>query len=450
MKKIISLSLALVMLMSIMTGCGTAPSIEEPLPNEPVEQQELPKIPTSNIKTPEKEEPQKEESLNTETNMEITNMGFSAFDSELIEFLHTDKSAENYMVSPLSFRYAMALATAGAAGETQQELLMSMGFNSMDEYLKWTTGINNIEDQFEADLALDIKEFKNYGYGDSEPSRALKVANSIWHNIDDGGTIREDYINYTKNNFGAVAADVTRDEIVDKVNTWVDEQTNGMIPSLLPADANQANTILVNTLYMKSAWSNAFNKSTTKEGDFTTVGGGKVKKDFMFNQAKYRYHEDDDTQIVVLPMDGGINMAVVLGDNTNISEKLKNVNSEEVIVQLPKFEVETSFDKKELINYLKYKGVDLALSPDGGADFSPMIDDIGIHIDDIIQKTKIKVDEEGTEAAAATAIIMVKNTAVFIDPKEPKKFIANEPFTYYIYTEGETSPELLFFGQIVQ
>lgn len=448
MKKIISLSLALVMLMGIMTGCGKTPSTEEPLPNEPVEQQRLPEIPTPNIETPEKEEPQQEENLNVEMN--ITNIGFNAFDSELIEYLHADKATENYMVSPLSFRYAMALATAGAAGETQQELLESMGFSSMEEYLKWTTGINNIEDQFEADLARDIEDFKNYGYGDSEPSRALKVANSIWHNIDDKGTIKEEYINYTKDNFGAVASDVTSDKIVDTVNNWVDEQTNGMIPSLLPADANQANTILVNTLYMKSAWINTFNKSTTKKGDFTTIDGDKVKKDLMFNQSKYKYYEDENTQIVILPMDGGINMAIVLGDNTNISEKLNNVTSEEVIVQLPKFEVETSFDKKELINYLNYKGVDLALRPDGGADFSPMIEDVEIHIDDIIQKTKIKVDEEGTEAAAATAVIMVKNTAMFTEPKEPKKFIANKPFTYYIYTEGETDSELLFFGQYVK
>ena len=96
MKKIISLSLALVMLMGIMTGCGKTPSIEEPLPNEPVEQQRLPEIPTPNTETPEKEE-----NLNAEMN--ITNMGFNAFDSELIEYLHADKATENYMVSPLSF-----------------------------------------------------------------------------------------------------------------------------------------------------------------------------------------------------------------------------------------------------------------------------------------------------------------------------------------------------------
>lgn len=448
MKKIISLSLALIMLMAVMTGCGATPIVEEPLPNEPVESQ-LPNIPDSDIKMPEKEDPQREENLSTKTELEITNMGFNEFDSELIEFLHINKAMENYMVSPLSFRYAMALATAGAVGETQEELLASVGFKSMNEYLEWTSKINSITENFDAHLAQDIEDFKRWGYGDKEPFRALKIANSIWHNTDKEGTIKNSYIDYAAENFKATADNIPQKELIDKVNGWVDEQTNGLIPSLLGSGAEEANTILVNTLYLKSPWINTFDEYATKEDDFTTVGGGKVKKEFMHQQESFRYYEDEDSKLVIMPMAGGINMAVVLGNNENILDKISKTTSEEVIIQMPKFEVETSYDKKELINYLQYKGVDLALRREGGADFSTMIDDAELYIDDIIQKTKITVDENGTEAAAATAIVMMETSAIIM-PKEPKEFIANEPFTYYIYTNTESTPELLFFGQYVQ
>ena len=135
--------------------------------------------------------------------------------------------------------------------------------------------------------------------------------------------------------------------------------------------------------------------------------------------------------------------------NENISDKLAKITYEDVIVDLPKFEVETSYDKKELINYLKNKGVVAALDSQGHGAFEDMIDGADLYIDDIIQKTKIKVDENGTEAAAATAIMMFDTTAM-MEPKVPKEFKADRPFSYYIYTDSNNGQELLFFGEVVQ
>ena len=459
-KKVVPTALTSAMILSILAGCGATAPVEPEKPSETPNTEisdaqtpgntELPKVEEPSKPTDNQEPiPEVKEETKTEIDADIKNIAFNSFENEVINYLHKDK--ENYMLSPLSFRYAMALASAGANGKTQAELLTAMGFNSMDEYIEWTNNINSITDNFAARLAEDIEDAKKYGFdGMPMPERALEVANSIWHNTDKDGTITQSYIDYVSEHFKATADNVPQSELVNTVNKWAEEKTKGLISSLLPETAAEANTILVNTLYMKSPWINQFEDFNTKEDDFTTIDDEKVKKEFMNQQDKFAFYEDNDSKLVVLPMEGGINMVVVLGNNENIKDKLQKVRYEEVILKLPKFEVETSYDQKELITYLKDNGVDLALRKDGGADFSAMIEDAGIHIDDIIQKTKIKVDENGTEAAAATAIIMVDNMAMPMEPPKPKEFIADKPFTYYILANNGENSELLFYGQYVK
>lgn len=425
--KIIKDVIPFVLAASLLSGCGQISQVSEDIKNQGNQ--------TGNLKNEEK--------------IEVSNIGFSKFDDDLISYIAPTRDGENYMISPLSFRYAMALATAGATGEAQEELLKAMGFSSLGEYTNWTNEINNIVRDFDESLQRDIKDSKEYGFGEKAPDRALKVANSIWHNTDMEGKIKDSYIEYVKNNYNATAENVSQNELVDKINNWVKEQTNGLIPSLVTKQAEKSNTVLVNTLYMKSSWIKTFDEYATKEDDFTTIGGGKVKKEFMHQTDKFAYAEGKDYQLVILPMEGNIKMAIVLGNNENISDKLAKTTYEEVIVDLPKFEVETSYDNKELINYLKNKGVVAALDSEGHGAFEDMIDGTDLYIDDIIQKTKIKVDENGTEAAAATAIIMFETTAA-MDPKVPKEFKADRSFSYYIYTDSNNGQELLFFGEVVQ
>lgn len=458
-KKIISTALTSAMILSILSGCGATTSVKPEKPTETTNTEisetqnpgtsELPEIETP-IKNPEDiliEKPTKETEI--DINSEVKNLAFNEFENEVINYLHKDK--ENYMLSTLSFRYAMALASAGANGETQKELLSAMGFSSMDEYMEWTENINELTDNFSDALNEDIQDAKEYGYpGMPMPERALEIANSIWHNTDKSGTIKQDYINYIREYFNATADNVPQSELVATVNNWAEEKTKGLISSLLPDSAAEANTILVNTLYMKSPWLSQFEEYNTKEDEFTTIDGEKTNKEFMNKQDNFAFYEDKDSKLIVLPMEGGIDMIVVLGNNENISDKLQKVNYEEVILKLPKFEVETSFDQKELINYLKHKGVDLALRKDGTADFSTIIEDAEISIDDIIQKTKIKVDENGTEAAAATAIIMTDGMMMPTEKPKPKEFVADKPFTYYIVASNGENSELLFYGQYVK
>ncbi len=206
---------------------------------------------------------------------------------------------------------------------------------------------------------------------------------------------------------------------------------------------SKVNAALVNTLYLKAVWENKFQEPVSDK--FTTFDGSEVTKDFMYATDSYRYYEGSDGKMVVIPLKGGVDAIFTLGDIDDIHDAYKQSHFEQVHVGIPKYEAESSFDNKEFIGFLKSKGVSKAFSAE--ADFSIMCPDAEWNISDIIQKTKITVDEEGIEATAATAVMMLEG-ALEIE-EDPKEFIANEPFKFYICT-GIDDSEVLFCGQIVE
>ena len=166
----------------------------------------------------------------------------------------------------------------------------------------------------------------------------------------------------------------------------------------------------------------------------------------MTTQDHFSYYEDKDTKLVILPMKGGVSMAFALGSREGIAGKISNASSENVRVKIPKMDLETDFSKGEFVDFLKAYGVSLAFDA-GRADFSAMIDH-PVYVSDIIQKTRIKLDEEGVEAAAVTAIMMEEGAA--FEPDEPKAFTADEPFSFFIYTTCNDTTAVLFAGEIVE
>ena len=215
-----------------------------------------------------------------------------------------------------------------------------------------------------------------------------------------------------------------------------------MIPSIVQ-DASKSAAVLVNALYLKTKWIEPFEESELT--DFTTVHGQTVQKEFITKTDSFPYYADEDCQMVVVSLQGGVRMALILGDGTNLNEKLQSAKTRRVCVTLPKFNVETSLDKKELVNYLIASGCELPFV-DGGAQFDPMFTK-ELFVDDIIQKAKVKVDEKGLEAAAATAVIMTRATAM-PNPEQPVDFTADRPFQFVIFRE-DAAPELLFWGQVM-
>ena len=432
MKRIISLLLIGTIFVLFAAGCA--------------DMSQIPGKPSSNVNWAEdlnKTEVSKVDS-------KLTDLGF---DAKLFKFI-ADRTVGNYMVSPLSFRYALGLLIAGANGETKAELLNALGIESVDEWSEYCKIFNGFVDRFDKGLAAEIEEYremKEKGWIDSnspEPFRALRVANSIWKRNYIEAEFEESYKEYIEKNYGAEYRDFTRSNAVKLINEWANTKTEGMIPKLLPDDYDTSNLaiVLMNALYFKDSWVSEFEKYNTSESDFTTEKGEKVKKEFMNQTGNFGYYEDGETQLVILPMKGGVYMAVVLGDNTDLAAKISNAQSSRVKVSLPKFEIESSFSNKEFVDFLKENGVEKAFSSNE-ADFSSMIDHF-VYVDDIVQKTKIKIDEDGVEAAAVTAIMLNDEAAPF----ETEYFIfnADRPFSFYIYTNCNDTAITLFAGEYVE
>jgi serpin B len=379
-------------------------------------------------------------------------MSWDSFDEKLLAFLseHTDG---NYMASPLSFRYALGLLLTGAAGETKAELLKALGVKSEEEWIEYCLDFNGFVEFFASDLEEEIAGFKEMlkqGWipaESAEPFRALRVANSVWKAERITESFKDAYKESVEKNYAAEYRSFTAANAVEKINEWADIKTEHMIPALLPEGypTDELAIVLMNALYFKDAWQTEFAKALTEEGDFHAGNGQTTRKEFMTVTDYFSYYEDADTRLVILPMKGGVSMAFVIGSTEGLAEKIARAASENVKVTIPKMDLETDFSNGELVDFLKECGVSLAF--DGRADFSAMID-YPVFVSDIIQKTRIKLDEEGVEAAAVTAIMMDECAA--FEPEDPKVFTADEPFSFYIYTTCNDTTAVMFAGEIVE
>ena len=418
-QKLICVLLAAVLCLSVLSGCAAQNRTEKS--GEPKASTEM--VPQTGSTEPN-------HGINQP---EASPLGFTDFDSRLIAFLCENGYAEeNFAVSPLSFRAALALAASGAEGETLNQLLAVMGFSSVEQMNAWY-----------ADVLAGVDRFDEYFSSDfvSRGDEAYRVVNSVWSNESFPGEFRPDYVQAVRDRLRAEAASAPGTELADAVNRWVDEQTNGLIPRLLN-DASNSPAILVNALYLKAGWLAPFVSAGTNS--FTTAAGETAEKEFMEITDQFAYYEDESCQLVSVPLEGGISMVFVLGEAKNVDQKLNQAERTRVHVTVPKFDLSTSFDNSELKRFLLTLGCDRMFSDAAG--FDPMFTE-PLFVDDIVQKTKIKIYEEGLEAAAATGLIM-KNGAAF-NPEQPKEFLADRAFSFYLIQEGD-APELLFWGQIVK
>ena len=396
----------------------------------PVQNTETTKAQESDAPTAESTQPETDPVL--PRILEGEGMGFNGLDNGLIAYLRANGMEDkSFTVSPLSLKAALALTAVGAEGETQRQLLDALGFKTVEELTDWY-----------ASVLVGVADFDGRIYGADKEDSAYRVVNAIFHNGNCDGEFRDSYKELVAQKLAAQASSYPALEITGAINRWVKDQTDGMIPSIVQ-DASQSAAVLVNALYLKTKWIEPFAEADLR--DFTTVDGQTVQKEFITRTDNFRYYEDSDCQMVVISMQGGTQIGLLLGDGTNLNEKLQSAKTRRVRVTLPKFEVETSLDKKELVKYLIASGCGLPFV-DGGAEFDPMFTK-ELFVDDIIQKAKVHVDEKGLEAAAATAVIMTRATAV-PRPEEPVDFTADRPFQFVIFRE-DAAPELLFWGQVM-
>ena len=348
----------------------------------------------------------------------------------ILKFMPDDK---NYMVSPFSLKMAMSLAANGADGTTKDEILTAFGIDNLDSY---NTAAKELIERYEGTSSVK-----------------LNVANSIWLNKDVAGKdikFTDEYKKLVSEYYKGTASEEDAKNIAMKINSWVEKKTNNKIKNLLPEGDAKFLSVLVNTIYFKGEWAEQFEEYATKEEDFTDRNGKVEKTDFMYKTERYRFYEDENMKMVRVPYKGGKTaMYLVLPtneDKMDIATALDNMNSYKVRLSFPKFKTEYSLSFKEI---LKHIGIEKAFEK-WEAEFDEVMfkgvkEGENVYVDDVLQKTFIEVDENGTEAAAATAVIMNKATSIGPGMEEIKKFKADRPFIYFI--RDDVTHEVLFIGE---
>ncbi len=346
----------------------------------------------------------------------------------------------NIFYSPYSISAALAMTYEGAKGQTADEMKSVFHFPES----------NILRPNFAA-IYNDInKENKDY---------ELRTGNALWAQQD--YPFLEDYMSRVEKYYGGKAANVDFIKETEKsrqtINNFIEEQTNNKIKDLIPEGFLDAMTrlVLTNAVYFKGIWEWQFDKSDTFEGDFKITADNIIKTEMMNmepnkDKAKFSYTDTGDLQILELPYKGDkISMLVLLPtenldaiEPTLTAEKLNEYKSQMKetkldSISLPKFEFDTKYFMEDILSNL---GMPTAFLET--ADFSGMTGKKDLFIGFVIHQAYVKVDEEGTEAAAATAVGM-KLTAVM--PRNV--FKADHPFIFIIQ-EKETG-NILFLGRVV-
>ncbi len=361
----------------------------------------------------------------------------NAFTFDFLKAACTKEDAgTNIFVSPFSIQMALAMTAAGAAGDTQAEMYNTLGFNNF-------SGADVSE--FYRTLIPALQEVDN--------TTTFEIANSFWSKS--SIKIKQNYIDDIKDSFYAEVRTLPGNgqQAAGEINGWCSEKTHGMINKIVDEVPSSTIVSLLNAIYFKGIWKDQFNKASNTEEKFTNWDGTTKKTTFMnktFENA--RVYSDEYAEAMSIPYgNGAFAMTIVMPrSGVSLDKILAGLNAEtwaqyrdggrwyETIFSMPKFEEEYACEKL-CIDILEEMGMQKAFT--GAADFSAM-SDTPLCIDEIRHKAKIKVDEEGTEAAAVTYIGM---RVTSVGPGgETFYFKVNRPFLYFI-SERSTG-EILFSG----
>jgi len=350
----------------------------------------------------------------------------------------------NFFYSPHSISLALAMTYAGARGETEKQMADTLHFVLPQESL------HRIFNSLDIELASRGEGAE----GKDDEGFRLNIVNAIWGQKD--YEFLSEFLDVLAENYGAglrvldfVAAP---EESRITINDWVSEQTEDRIKDLIPPGAIDTLTrlVLTNAIYFNAAWQFPFVEEATTEGTFYLLDGGETRVPMMRQTESFGYTEGEGYQAVELPYDGQeLSMVILLPQagqfdifesslhSQQVTSIIENLEYRQVSLTMPKFEFESEFS---LAQTLAAMGMPVAFTAD--ADFSGMTGNRDLSIADVIHKSFVSVDEAGTEAAAATAVIM-KLTAA---PPEPINVSLDRPFIFFI-RDIETGV-ILFVGRV--
>ena len=343
----------------------------------------------------------------------------------------------DWFVSPTSLQYLLGVILNGARNETADEIAGTLGFTAAD-----------------LDALNEFNQMMLTRLPKLDPGTKLTIGNAVF--VNQLFPIEKKYKNQVEKYYDAEVRnlDFTKEKAsLGAINGWCSKQTNGLIPSVLESVDPAMFAYLLNALYFKGAWSYPFTKSWTKQRIFRLESGQERNVWMMEKERKFSYGEDDICQRICLPYgDGSYSMYVLLPkEGHRVAEIVASLNGEKwnelrknmysdtkINVWLPRFETKYHIKLNDILMAMGMQG---SFKP--GADFKTMSLNADF-LDFVQQDAVIKVDEEGSEAAAVTSAGMMGATAVPIQPKVID-FHCDHPFLYLIVENGTGS--VLFAGE---
>ena len=346
---------------------------------------------------------------------------------------------ENLFFSPYSISIALAITFAGARGETERQ---------MAEVMHFPSELQSIHDQF-SELEVQLQQSQQAG------QMVLRSANAIYPQK--GYEILPSFLRIVKLQYGSAI------EVMDYVsnsegartaiNEWVEAQTENKIQNLIPSGTLNSLTrlILVNAIYFKGDWQHAFDADDTRVSKFWVSSDRSQDVQMMSQTDRFDYSETDQMQLLRLPYGDRFSMVVLLPKEGVLIEQLETMlsvenlrlwcdrmNWEEVAVNLPRFKLDCSCPLTTILQQLGMKDA----FDDVAANFSGMTDPTDLSISQVLHKAFVEVNEVGTEAAAATAVMMLGRCL----PTPPTPFMADRPFIFLI--QEKMTGSILFMGKL--
>ncbi|GLU04335.1 hypothetical protein SLE2022_214870 [Rubroshorea leprosula] len=364
--------------------------------------------------------------------------------------LQTEANDSNLVFSPLSIHVVLSLVAAGSTGPTLDQLLSFLKSKSSDH-------LNSFASELVSVVLAD---------GSATGGPRLSFANGVW--VDKSFTLKNSFKQVVENLYKAVSNQVDFQtkavEVTGEVNSWAEKETNGLIKEVLPPGSVDASTRLIfaNALYFKGAWSEKFDASKTKDHDFQLLNGSSVKVPFMTSKKKQMVGAYDDFKVLRLPYKQGadnrsFSMYFFLPNAKNgLPALVEKVSSESRFLErhlpfqpvevgdfmIPRFKISFGFEASKVL-----KGLGLVRPFSGGGGLTEMVNsplDQNLYVSSIFHKSVIEVNEEGTEAAAASAAV-IKLRGLLNEDKID--FVADHPFLFLI--REDATGVMLFIGQVL-
>ncbi len=349
----------------------------------------------------------------------------------------------NLFFSPYSISAALAMCQAGASGVTRAEMETALGQAGAGESL--------------VEVFSDLQQVLASRARPMPAPFHLSVANALW--VQRGYRVNAGFVETLRNRLGAEVSETdfadAPSEAARDVNRWVGEATRGKIRQILSESDIDALTrmILANAIYFKAPWLHPFRERATKPEPFHLLGGRAVEVPMMHATEERRYARGEGFQAVevpygndwvvmllVLPDEGRLEAVERELDVGSVVESTRNAARVDVALALPRFRVESSFALRQPLNRI---GIKDAFEP--GADFTRVSDEPGFALGNVLHKAVVDVDEKGTEAAAATAVIL--SGSALLEPPPPLEFRVDRPFLFLVL--DKPTGTVLFMGRVL-